>query len=133
MQIKNSFSIKVKTMLGKRKRLATILEEDDEIIAGLAEEGYFSIRDDPYHRDRWDERKLWNRATNEDSFEGEYRLKPNEFNILHDILRDDLTVNTQMEKLATSRSGSSPISTMMSIFNDVNFSLPPDLLLYYLL
>jgi hypothetical protein len=47
-------------------------------------------------RKRWDSEYLVNLAVRENSFVTEYRLNPSSFSLLHEILYDQLEVNSEM-------------------------------------
>jgi hypothetical protein len=63
------------------------------------------------YRPRWESNRLRELAELEGSFIAEYRFSPREFDILHLLLKDNLTANERMSNVSTARSGSSSISS----------------------
>ena len=110
-------------MLGKRaKRILGLIdeEEDDEyekkkkvivFVAAAISCGY-KFHSPALFRKRWDSKYLLNLAINENSFISEYRLNPASFDLLHDILKDQLQVNESKAKCSMSKTGSAPITTL---------------------
>lgn len=63
------------------------------------------------YRNRWECEYLRNLAIQEGSFLSEYRLLPNEFDSLHQILLPFLTKDRQMSANAMGKCGSAQISS----------------------
>lgn len=93
--------------------MAEAADEDDDIELFIFPFFLRAVhqRNSPLFRKRWDDKYLVNLAVNESSFVAEYRLDPGGFDVLNKLLGDDIARNVKFSTLASSRSGSAPIST----------------------
>lgn len=74
------------------------------------EDDMWAARDAPLHRIRWNCKYLTHLAQKEGTFVAEYRLTPQVFNILVDMLTPALEGDKEMAMLAMAKSGSGQIS-----------------------
>lgn len=85
-------------------------EEDEELINAT---NLVSIRkhSTALGRKRWDMEHMVGLALQEGSFVTEYRLTPQGFDILHEMLAGSLEVDQNMAAIAMAKCGNGPIST----------------------
>lgn len=89
-----------------------LCDDDDELVVySVIGESLKQQRRSCLFRKRWDSEYLRELAINEKSFVSEYRLDPGGFDLLHDLLEGQLSVNEQMARVSGCAAGSGLIST----------------------